>query len=124
MSCLLFAPVAFAQSDGTINDVCSKVQGGQKPAVCSNSGGSTTIDNNSIVGPNGIIVKITHLVATATGVACVFMVMVGGTMYIMSAGDSNKVHKAKNVILYSLAGVLISAFAAYIVGYAVKFFAS
>lgn len=111
MVCLTSPALASAQG---LDTVCSQANAADKPDVCGTN-------NTEIAGSNGVIVKITRLVAIATGTASVIMVMVGGYKYITSTGDPQRVQSAKNTILYALGGLLVSAFAAYIVGYAVKF---
>lgn len=49
------------------------------------------------------------------GVASVLMIMVGGLMYITSGGDSGKVGKAKDTILYAIIGLVVVAIAQVIV---------
>lgn len=57
---------------------------------------------------NGL--NITYLVA---GIVAVITIIIGGIMYATSSGDSGSVSKAKNMILYSIVGlvVVLSAFA-------------
>lgn len=57
---------------------------------------------------NGL--NITYFVA---GIIAVIVIIVGGIMYATSSGDSGAVGKAKNLILFSVVGlvVILSAFA-------------
>jgi hypothetical protein len=81
-------------------------------------------DNNKtqIAGPNGIVVKITRLVSVVTGVASVIAIMIGGFQYITSTGDGAAINKAKNTILYAIIGLVVAAFAPFIVGYVIGLF--
>ena len=51
------------------------------------------------------------------GVIAVFMIIFGGIQYTISSGDSGKVKKAKDTILYGLVGLVIALLAAAIVNF-------
>lgn len=51
---------------------------------------------------NGL--NIAYFVA---GIVAVIVIIIGGIMYATSAGDSGNVTKAKNLILYAVAGLVI-----------------
>lgn len=45
------------------------------------------------------------------GLACVVIIIVGGVQYMTSSGDSGKVKKAKDTILYGVVGMVICVLA-------------
>ena len=45
------------------------------------------------------------------GFVCVVVMIIGGVNYMTSAGDSGKVKKAKDTILYGLIGLIVCALA-------------
>lgn len=51
------------------------------------------------------------------GVIAVVMIIIGGIQYTVSAGDSGKVKKAKDTILYGIIGLVIALLAAAIVNF-------
>lgn len=56
-------------------------------------------------------VLVSNVVTTLSfiaGVACVIAIIIGGLMYITSAGDEKRVQTAKNTLLYAVIGVIIS----------------
>jgi hypothetical protein len=84
------------------------------PNICN----QTTVENQKslvcapknpkpITGPNGIINNIANILAFITGVVAVIMIMVGGFQYIQSSGDSAKINKAKNTILFAVIGLVV-----------------
>ena len=74
------------------------------------SGEDNLIDNvTSII--NGVIAVL--------GFVCVVVMIVGGVNYMISAGDSGKVTKAKNTILYGLIGLVICVLAFAIVNFVI-----
>ncbi|MEX2006680.1 MAG: hypothetical protein WD877_00665 [Candidatus Saccharimonadales bacterium] len=46
------------------------------------------------------------------GAIAVFMVVLGGTRYIFARGNPEKVSQARNMIIYSLVGLVIASLAA------------
>lgn len=70
-----------------------------------------------LVGPNGVITRITNTVLLAVGLISVVMLLYGGFRYIISGGDSKKVTDAKNTILYAIIGLVIAVLAYAIVNF-------
>ncbi len=68
-----------------------------------------------IMGPNGILTKITQFVVYLTGGVSVIMIVVGGFKYVISAGDPNGVKSAKDTILYASIGLGVAILAEVIV---------
>ena len=60
-----------------------------------------------------LLTNILNTVYFIAGIISVIVIIVGGFMYITSGGDSGAVGKAKNMILYSVIGlvVVVGAFA-------------
>lgn len=54
------------------------------------------------------------------GVAAVISMIVGGIMYATSAGDPSQVTKAKNIILYSVVGLIVAIMAFAITGFVIN----
>lgn len=54
------------------------------------------------------------------GALALLMITVSGLRYIVSGGDSQKIAKAKNALIYSLVGLVIAVFAEAIVSFVVK----
>lgn len=54
-----------------------------------------------------MIQLILNMVFTIIGVVAVIMIVIGGVNYTTSQGDSAKVQKAKNTIMYGIIGLVI-----------------
>lgn len=67
--------------------------------------------------PKDIIAEVTKFVAGLIAVLSVLMIIVGGIMYIVSAGDSSKADKAKGIIVSAIVGLVIAILAYAIVIY-------
>jgi hypothetical protein len=72
-------------------------------AVCTASKDTT----NPVAGPNGIIVKVTNIVAVVAGAASVVVLLVASIRYITSNGDSAGINSAKQTIIYALVGIAV-----------------
>lgn len=73
--------------------------------------GITNIDANSVV------LGVLNTVYFISGAAAVIVIIIGGILYTISDGDSGKVSKAKNAILYAVVGLVIIMGAFVITGF-------
>ena len=98
-----------------VKDICSQpgvTQEIKDANGCGGNSGATTDLTTVIVNIINGVVGILSLVA-------VIFIVVGGVNYMTSAGDSGKVQKAKNTILYALIGLIICALAFAIVNFVI-----
>ena len=65
------------------------------------------------------IITILNVVITVTGLLAVIFIIIGGVHYMTSAGDSNKVKKAKDTILYAVIGLIICVLSFAIVNFVI-----
>ena len=56
----------------------------------------------------GVLTNIVNLLFWVAGIVSVIFIIVGGIMYIVSAGNENSTIKAKNTILWAVIGLIIS----------------
>lgn len=66
--------------------------------------------------------RILQVVFGILGGIAVIMIVIGGFMYSVSAGDAGKVKNAKNTILYAVIGLVIASFATAIVSFIASYF--
>lgn len=71
------------------------------PKVPASSSGIPTISGDSLL-TNGL--NLTYFLA---GVIAVIVIIVAGIMYTTSSGDASKVTKAKNLLTYSIVGLIV-----------------
>jgi hypothetical protein len=106
------AQPAYAQFN-PLDKACTGAAAGS--AACQDKNGA-----DPITGPNGIIVRVTNIVATVAGVAAVLVVVIYGIMIVISYGDSGKVTQARNAIIGAAAGLVVVALARTIVVFVVN----
>lgn len=68
---------------------------------------------NSGPSVNQLISNIISILIYVVGIASVIVIIIGGIMYVVSAGNPDSVKKAKDAILYAVIGLVVafSAFA-------------
>ncbi len=72
-----------------------------------------TIPGSIPTGPtvDSLASSVTNILLWVAGVAAVIAIVIGGIMYITSAGDEKRVQSAKNTILYAVVGMIIALLA-------------
>jgi len=87
--------------------------------VCTTLGGPN--DSNCATTPAGginldtTIKAAINILSVIVGIAAVIMIMVCGLRMITSAGDSNGIASARTGIIYALVGLVVVAFAQFLV---------
>ncbi len=72
---------------------------------------SESLRDECLAGEAGItnfITAVVNVLLLIVGIAAVFMLIVAGLMYTLSGGDPDRIKTAKNMIVYSLVGVVIA----------------
>ena len=106
LSLLNITPIAHAA-----NDVCSSnaAEAVKEAAGC----------NGSKDALPGIIINILNGIIAVSGLIAVIFVVIGGINYMTSAGDSNKLEKAKKTILYACIGMIVAVLSFAIVNFTI-----
>ena len=92
-------------------DAKTQIQRGLKAA------GGDTEDTSST-----LITKVINVMLFIIGVLSVIMIVYGGILYVISAGDSGRVSKAKNTIMYAIVGLVVALLAYAIVNFVITRF--
>ena len=66
------------------------------------------------------VTNIINMVIGVLGLACVVVLIIGGVNYMTSSGDTGKVKKAKDTILYAIIGLVICVLAFAIVNFVIS----
>ena len=88
--------------------------------ICSNGNENSVYCKNKNTGEtqvNGIIKTIVEVLLTAVGAISIIMIVIGGIMFALSSGDTQKAAKARNTVLYAVVGLAVSLFASAIVNF-------
>lgn len=76
--------------------------------------------SDPLTGGNGLIVKVTRLVALVAGFTAVAIIIVAGILFITSGGDSSKTTRAREAIIYASVGLVVIVIAQAIVTFIVS----
>jgi hypothetical protein len=83
--------------------------------VCGSAVSNTPIcvgannDVNPIAGPHGVIAKVVDLLSIVIGVIAVFAIIVAGLTYVLSGGEGQKINTAKNMLIFTIVGIIVVA---------------
>ena len=94
------------------DDICSMPDVPQEVLDAAGCGTTTTADT--------VINNVIEIVLSLLGIVAVGVIIYGGFTYITSQGDSSKVNKGKNIIIYGVAGLIVSLLAYVIVAFVLK----
>jgi hypothetical protein len=91
-------------------------------ANCSSAGDSTVCKTKGnttdpITGTNGVLVKVTNVIAFVAGAAAIFFIIFSGIQYITAQGDSQQISKAKQSIIYASVGLIMIVLARQVIGF-------
>ncbi len=90
------------------------------PCQSSNAGQCKLVKSNTDLS-KGVWNYVSLALIILAGVAFI-VIIIGGFMYAVSAGDSSKVTAAKNTILYAVIGVAVALLSAAIISLVNNFF--
>ncbi len=107
ISVAVAAPTFASGSSYRGDEACDNYTGPNKELICPTDKGAGEGDMIKTVG------NVLNAVYGIVGVLTVVMIVVGGVKYMTSQGDPGKLSSAKNTIMYSVIGLVItlSAFA-------------
>lgn len=78
------------------------------------SGSGSNLSKNDLMQTLQIVINV---VVGVVGFVAVVMIILGGVSFVTSQGDSSKVAKARNTILYGVIGLIVSMLAFAIVNF-------
>ena len=97
-----------------MNSILTKLAIGAN--VANATGTDVVGDANGL--PEGVN-TIINVVIGILGLVCVVVMIIGGVNYMTSSGDTGKVKKAKDTILYGVIGLVVCALAFAIVNWVI-----
>lgn len=110
-----FAVPAIVHAEDILDEACATAP--DSPTCKSNQAGSKS---NPLTGKDGILYKVSQIIAIIAGIAAVIVVIVSGIRYITSGGDSQKTASAKNTLVGALIGLIIIVLAQTIITFVIK----
>jgi len=115
VACFGLAPRAAFAFDATAGVDCAD-KNNATSAVCTSSNNGK---NNPLSGPNGLLIKITDIIAYVAGAAAVIVIIVGGIKFATAGGDSNNAASARTTVLNALIGLIVIVLARALIEYVI-----
>jgi hypothetical protein len=84
-----------------------------KSAVCTDKQSKS----NPLTGKDGLLLKITNIIAVIAGIAAVIIIILSGLRMVTSGGSSEDVAGARRSIIYALIGLVVIVVARTLIGY-------
>lgn len=81
--------------------------------------GSRT-STNPLTGSNGLLMKITFIIAAIAGFSAILVILIAGSRYMTAGGDTKKATDARNSLIGALVGLVIISFASLIIMFIVS----
>jgi len=97
----VFGTVHIASADVFSNVDCSGKAA--TSAVCKDK----DTPGNPLTGSDGLIIKITRIVAIIAGIAATIMIIMSGFRYITANGDANQAASARSTLIYAIVGLIV-----------------
>lgn len=73
-------------------------------------GGVVTSEANAME----LVLQIASILMTVVATVAVIMMIIGGITYALSAGDEDKMQKAKRIIFWSIVGLIVALIARFV----------
>lgn len=96
-----FASATSMAAYNPIGTAC-ETKGAEQSEVCSAKSGK-----DPITGPDGILKKVSLVLASIAGVVAVIMIIVAGMQYVLSGGDTQKTARARGMIVGAVVGLVV-----------------
>jgi len=75
---------------------------------------------NPLTGSNGLLMKITYIIAAIAGFTAILVILISGSRYMTAGGDAKRATDARNALIGALVGLVIISFASLIIMFIVS----
>jgi type IV secretory pathway VirB2 component (pilin) len=99
----ILAPVSVYAQFNPLESSCSEVPGSSSSEICA----PAESEDNLISGERSIFLIVADILTIAAGAVAVVMVIISGITMITSSGDSAKVKKSRDTIIFSVVGIFV-----------------
>lgn len=103
--------------------ITSPVMAASLPNACDESSVAPSAACGSVDDESALKVMIGNITKTLlliVGVLSVAMIIFGGIRYITSGGDKKRIESAKNILIYSITGLIVALVAGAVIGFVME----
>lgn len=111
---MLVSPVPAQAFDLFKGADCNTANHGDS-AVC-----NSKTDQNPLTGDDGLLLKISKIIAFIAGAAAIIIMIVGSIQYVTAGGDPANAKNARNTVLYALIGLAVIVLAESLIAFVVR----
>ena len=111
--CLMLPATAMAAGYDPLSGACGSGTGASASTACGTNG------SDPIDGPNGVLEKVTLIIASIASMVAVIIIVIAGFMFVLSNGDAQKAATARMAIIGALVGLVIIAAATTIITFVI-----
>ncbi len=105
MGLVLSLGQGLAVADTPLEEYCKNLKpNAQETSICKDSAVDT---KGNLLASDGLLIKTITIISTLTGVIAAIFIIVGGIQIASSRGESDKIKKARERIIFALAGVVV-----------------
>lgn len=90
---------------------------GANSTFCQGVKGGQSQTDNSFYGKNGILSKVSNIIAIIAGIAAIITIIAAGISFILADGDSGKIRESRNTIIYAVVGLFVILLARSIIAF-------
>ena len=95
----------YSNSVGALSEAACNATKNAGSTICKSA------DEDNLDGQGGFISVITNTILFVAGIAAVIAIVLGGIKYASANGEAQKITSAKNTIMYSVIGLIITIMA-------------
>jgi len=114
-------PTYSATIDTVNKEICDKAEenGGELPTICDPDAvnNAQTSSDNILVGPQGMITRLTKVMIWVSGTLAMIMIIISGLMFIFSSGNPESAGRARRTLMYALIGMVVAVVGQLIVSF-------
>lgn len=97
----LFITPVVSVSAGVLDGACQSNGGAGSPSA------ACTGQQEQISGKNGILYRVTQLIARFAGVAAILLIVVSGILFVTANGEAGRVASARSTLIGAVVGLVI-----------------
>lgn len=116
MGMATLVPSAYAATDTLDScDLLTKAEQNESDACRARDDAST----NPIAGPDGILIRVTNIIALLAGLTAVIVIIIAGLQFVFAGGDAQKVSTARSAIIFAIVGLIVIVAARAIIAFVI-----
>lgn len=116
---MMFLASSTSLAFNPIDEACDGSAASSSSSVCQDN---ATVNPEQLVDKNeGLVNRIANIIALVGGILAVIFIMINGLTIMTSTGDSTKINKARDGLIYAAIGVVVIILSRIIIGLILRY---